>query len=143
MPDSWCPNPASNVSAWDSLPVYVDPLEEEFTGEVVLLVPYGPTASRTFPIRISLDDQQGRLKAGMSVATHVATADTVDGLVVPRDAVLVRPDTATVWVAIPGAAGEAMTVQPVPVTVAAQMRHEYAVIPETVEEKPFWARARW
>jgi len=53
--------------------------------------------------------------------------------VVPRDAVLVRPDTATVWVAIPGAAGEAMTVQPVPVTVAAQMRHEYAVIPETVE----------
>ncbi len=121
------------VRVGDSLPVYVDPLEEEFTGEVVLLVPYGPTASRTFPIRISLDDQQGRLKAGMSVATHVATADTVDGLVVPRDAVLVRPDTATVWVAIPGAAGEAMTVQPVPVTVAAQMRHEYAVIPETVE----------
>ncbi len=121
------------IRVGDSLPIHVDPLDEEFTGEVVLLVPYGPTASRTFPVRISLDDQQGRLKAGMSVSTHVATADTVDGLVVPRDAVLVRPDTATVWVAIPAAAGEPMTAQPVPVTVTAQMRHEYAVTPETVE----------
>ncbi|MDZ7619392.1 MAG: efflux RND transporter periplasmic adaptor subunit, partial [Patescibacteria group bacterium] len=121
------------IRVGDSLPVRVDPLDEEFAGEVVLLVPYGPTASRTFPVRVSLDDQQGRLKAGMSVSTYVTTADTVDGLVVPRDAVLVRPDTATVWVAIPAAAGEPMTAHPVPVTVTAQMRHEYAVAPETVE----------
>ncbi len=121
------------IRVGDSLPIRVDPLDEEFTGEVVLLVPYGPTASRTFPIRVSLDDQQGRLKAGMSVSTYVAMADKVDGLVVPRDAVLVRPDTATVWVAMPTAVGETMTVQPVPVTVTAQMRYEYAVTPETVE----------
>lgn len=121
------------VRVGDPLPIHVDPLGEEVPGEVVLLVPYGPTASRTFPARVSLDDQQGRLKAGMSVSTHVATSDQVEGLVVPRDAVLVRPDTATVWVARPMPEGDAMTVEPVPVTITARMRHEYAVASETVE----------
>ena len=121
------------IRVGDSLPVYVDPLEEEFPGKVALLVPYGPTASRTFPVRVSLDDQQGRLKAGMSVATHVRTADKVEGLVVPRDAVLIRPDTATVWVALPTGDGKPMTVQPVPVDVTARMRHEYAVASQTIE----------
>ncbi len=117
----------------ESLPIHVDPLGEEFPGEVVLLVPYGPTASRTFPVRVSLDDLGGRLKAGMSVSTHVATADRVEGLVVPRDAVLIRPDTATVWVARPTAGDGPTTVEPVPVAVTARMRYEYAVAPETVE----------
>ncbi|MDY0170422.1 MAG: efflux RND transporter periplasmic adaptor subunit [Thermoguttaceae bacterium] len=121
------------VRVGDPLPIHVDPLGEEFAGEVALLVPYGPTASRTFPARVSLDDQQGRLKAGMSVSTHVATSDQVEGLVVPRDAVLVRPDMATVWVARPAPESEAMIVEPVPVTITARMRHEYAVASETVE----------
>ena len=117
----------------DSLPIHVDPLGEEFPGEVALLVPYGPTASRTFPVRVSLDDLGGRLKAGMSVSTHVPTADRVEGLVVPRDAVLIRPDTATVWVARPAAGDAPMTVEPVPVAITARMRFEYAVVPETIE----------
>ncbi len=121
------------VRVGDHLPIFVDPLGEEFPGEVALLVPYGPTASRTFPMRVSLDDQDGRLKAGMSVSTHVATADRIEGLVVPRDAVLVRPDSATVWVAIPAAGDGSMTVEPVPVGITARMRHEYAVVPETLE----------
>lgn len=117
----------------DALPIHVEPLGEEFPGEIVLLVPYGPTASRTFPVRVSLDDLGGRLKAGMSVSTHVATGDRVERLVVPRDAVLIRPDAATVWVARPVAGDGPMTVEPVPVVVTARMRHEYAVAPETIE----------
>lgn len=127
------------VRVGDPLPIFVDPLGEEFTGEVALLVPYGPTASRTFPMRVGLDDQAGRLKAGMSVSTHVATSDRIEGLVVPRDAVLVRPDSSTVWVAIPAGGDGSMTVEPVPVAVTARTRHEYAVVPETLEGRALLA----
>ena len=56
-----------------ALPIRVDPLGEEVRGKVVSVTPYGPTASRTFPVRVRLDDQEGRLKVGMSVTAMIAT----------------------------------------------------------------------
>jgi RND family efflux transporter MFP subunit len=113
------------------LQIRIDALGEEVPGTVVSVTPYGPTASRTFPVRVRLDDQDGRLKVGMSVTALVATGPETEALVVSKDAVLVRPDGSTVWVAVPNGEGSGAEVQPVPVTVSARMPDEYAVAPET------------
>jgi RND family efflux transporter MFP subunit len=114
------------------LAIRVDPLEEEVLGTVVSVTPYGPSASRTFPVRVRLDDQGGRLKVGMSVTASIAVGAEREALVVSKDAVLVRPDGSTVWVALPGGEPQAGEVQPVPVTISARMPEEYAVEPETL-----------
>jgi len=115
------------------LPIRVDPLGEEMEGEIVSLNPYGPTASRTFPVRVRLDDRGGRLKVGMSVTASITIGPEREALVVSKDAVLVRPDGSTAWVALPQ--GEPLTaeVHPVPVTITARMPGEYAIEPETAE----------
>jgi len=121
------------IAVGQVLPVWIDPLGEEVAGEVVSLTPYGPTASRTFPVRVRLDDQEGRLKVGMSVTASIAIGAEREALVVSKDAVLVRPDGSTVWVALLQAEPETAEVQPVPVTITARMPGEYAVEPETGE----------
>jgi len=113
------------------LPIRVDPLGEEVRGKVVSLTPYGPAASRTFPVRVRLDDQGGRLKVGMSVTAMIATGPEREALVVSKDAVLVRPDGSTVWVAVLQGEGQTAEVQPVPVTISVRVPQEYAVEPQT------------
>ena len=125
------------VSINQVLEVQIEPLDETVSGKVVSITPYGVSASRTFPVRVRLDDQQGRLKVGMSLTAMVATAPKGPALVVSKDAVLVRPDGATVWVAIRKKTSEDMEAHPVPVIVHTRMRNEYAVEPETVKGREF------
>ncbi len=113
--------------------VRVDPLGEDVTGKVVSVTPFGPSASRTFPVRVRLDDTHGRLKVGMSVTAMFATAPERTALVVSKDAVLVRPDGSTVWVAVGPGEGQAAEVQPVPVRIGSQRAGEYAVECETAK----------
>ncbi len=115
------------------LTIVIDPLGEQAQGTVVSVTPYGPAASRTFPVRVRLDDQDGRLKVGMSVTARITIGPPREALVVPSDAVLIRPDEATVWVTLPAdsTAESERLVEPVPVTITARMRDEYAVEPET------------
>lgn len=113
------------------LPIRVDPLGEEVRGKVVSVTPYGPTASRTFPVRVRLDDQGGRLKVGMGVTAMIATGPEREALVVSKDAVLVRPDGSTVWVAVLQKEAHRAEVHPVPVTISVRMPKEYAVEPQT------------
>jgi RND family efflux transporter MFP subunit len=121
------------IGVGQTLPVRIDPIGVEVRGSVVSVTPYGPTASRTFPVRVRLDDQAQRLKVGMSVTALVATGPEREALVVSRDAVLVRPDGSTVWVAVPGQRGQTTEVQPVPVTVSDRIQDEYAVEPQTAK----------
>jgi RND family efflux transporter MFP subunit len=136
------------------LQIRIDALAEQVSGTVVSVTPYGPTASRTFPVRVRLDDQDGRLKVGMSVTALIPTGPRREALVVSRDAVLVRPDGSTVWVAVPNdkqlmrtsldgqndhptarfperLATSTAEVLPVPVVISVRMPEEYAVEPET------------
>jgi RND family efflux transporter MFP subunit len=116
-----------------NLPIQIDPLGDTVEGKVVSVTPYGPAASRTFPVRVRVDDQGGRLKVGMGVTAMIATGPEREALVVSRDAVLVRPDGSTVWVAVPQAEESLAEVHPVPVTVGVRMPEEYAVEAETEE----------
>ena len=119
------------ISLEQALPIRIDPLGEDAQGTVVSVTPYGPAASRTFPVRVRLDDQGGRLKAGMSITASIATETEREALVVTRDAVLVRPDGSTVWVAVPEGSDGNAQVHSVPVAVTARMTTEYAVEAET------------
>lgn len=114
------------------LPIHIDPLGDKVAGKVVSVTPYGPTASRTFPVRVRVDDQGGRLKIGMGVTAIIATGPEREALVVSKDAVLVRPDGSTVWVAVSHGEERVAEVQPVPVTISVRMQEEYAVEPDTV-----------
>lgn len=128
--------PESVVNLLDvgqELTVRIGPLEEDVLGRVASVTPYGPMASRTFPVRVRLDDEKGKLKVGMSVTASIPMGDEREALVVSRDAVIVRPDGATVWVAIANEGSGTAEVQPVPVTVSARMRDEYSVEPETAD----------
>ena len=121
----------NRIEVGGTLPIYVDPLDQEEAGTVVSVTPYGPSASRTFPVRVRLDDQGGRLKVGMSVTALVATGPEREALVVPKDAVLVRPDGSTLWVAVRDEDRGSDVVYPLPVTLTVRLEDEYAVEPET------------
>ena len=120
------------VSIGQLVPVQIDALDEALLGTVVSITPYDVSALRAFPVRVRLDDHVGRLKVGMSVTVMVATAPEKPALVLPRDAVLVRPDGSTVWVAVPNETSQAIEVRPVLVIVRTRMKREYAVEPETL-----------
>jgi RND family efflux transporter MFP subunit len=97
VPEQWI----NQVNLGDSVRVTVEPLNAEVQGTVVTVNPFAPNAARTFPVKIRLDDQQGRLKAGMSVVAHVPRSAMHQRLTVPRDAVLFAPDGTSVWTASP------------------------------------------
>ncbi|HYW79866.1 MAG TPA: efflux RND transporter periplasmic adaptor subunit, partial [Thermoguttaceae bacterium] len=117
------------------LTLRVDPLNEEVRGTVVSVTPYGPTASRTFPVRLRLDDQGGRFKSGMSATVSIATGPERRALVVHKDGVLVRPDGSTVWVADSPDANLVAIAHPVPVKITARTEHEYAIELEVESDK--------
>jgi RND family efflux transporter MFP subunit len=124
------------------LPIVIEPLQIEAVGRVVSIIPYGLTASRTFPVRLRMDDQEGRLKVGMSVQALVPEGEQIEEIFVDKSAVLVRPDGCVAWVAMPagsGSAGDsgqaaeqpAYQAQPVAVDIIARQKEGYAIRPET------------
>jgi len=84
--------------------VFIEPLAMEVRGRVIAINPQGSAAARTFPVKVRIEDQDGRLKPGMSVLTKVPMADRVEVLTVPRDAVHRTARGTVVWAAINGRA---------------------------------------
>ena len=116
------------IKVGDRILVRVCPLNEEVSAEVVSIVPCASTAARTFPVRFRLNDEEGKIKVGMSVQCVLPTSDKREQLTVVRDAVLDKPDGATVWVAQPQADG-AYQATPVPVYIQARAQDYIAVRP--------------
>lgn len=118
------------------LDILIEPLQIEATGRVVSVIPYGLTASRTFPVRVRLDDQEGRLKVGMSVQALVPEGEQIEEIFVDKSAVLVRPDGCIAWVAVP-ARNDGHEAQPVAVEIVAREEEGYAIRPETSTDEAF------
>ena len=126
------------IKLGDSIDVLIDSLGLELKGTVASINPNGSVGSRTFPVRLSLDDQGGKLMPGMGVTVFVpATAESTE-LIVPRDAVLIKPDEATVWILQADTTAQESTdgkppattypkVHPVPVHVLSHTRDYYAI----------------
>jgi RND family efflux transporter MFP subunit len=128
------------IKIGDEMPIIIDPLGVKVIGKVHSIVPYGPTGARYFPVVVRLDDHNGQLKVGMSATALVSTTDPHEEIVLPKDAVLMKPDGSTVWVVVENETenGETpMIAKPVAVTLTDDDITEYGVKPETEEGKQF------
>lgn len=126
------------LSVGDTIPVWIDPLNMETEGSIFSIVPYGSTAVRSFPVRIRMNDMDGRLKVGMSVRGRIQVTDAKESIVLPKDAVLDRPDGALVWIVTDelneaGQASGRRVVQPVQIVIAARTDDQYGVVPLSEE----------
>ena len=126
------------LSVGDTIPVWIDPLNMETEGSIFSIVPYGSTAARSFPVRIRMNDMDGRLKVGMSVRGRIQVTDAKESIVLPKDAVLDRPDGALVWIVTDelneaGQASGRRVVQPVQIVIAARTDDQYGVVPLSEE----------
>ncbi len=101
-----------------SVQVRIDPLDRVITGKLATINPDGASASRTYPVRIAMDDKQGALKVGMSVTAILPVGAKSRQIMVSPDAVLTRPDGSTVWVVAPDDKSE-LRARPVPVDIVA------------------------
>ncbi len=96
------------VRLGDTAAVMIGPLGLNVAGEVVAINPNGQNAARTFPVKVRLDDQGGKLKAGMSVTVWLPIGAEAPYLTVPQDAVMYTVDGEHVWVGVPGGEGSPM-----------------------------------
>ena len=90
-----------SIKLGDTAEVLIDPLNLPVRGEIIAINPDGGNAARTFPVKVKLDDMDGRLKSGMSVTVWLPVGDQTPMLTVPRDAVLYSLDGQSVWVGLP------------------------------------------
>lgn len=79
----------SYISLEDRVEVWVEDLMRNYTGRVYEINPQADTATRRFPVKIAIDNPEGRLKSGM-YAKVVMKSVTSSGLVVPKEAVMIR-----------------------------------------------------
>ncbi len=69
--------------------VKVDALNpEEFTGKIAAIIPVGDPASRSFPIKVSVDNPDLRIRGGMLCRVSLAVGKPKSVLAVPKDAVV-------------------------------------------------------
>ncbi len=136
------------LSTGDSVDVVVDSLGLELSGKVFSINAQGSVGSRTFPVRVELDDRNGKLLPGMGVTVFVPVMQKSTELLVPRDAVLMQPDESTVWILEPKEPNDASkappdvtsvsnggtphsqpqwVAHPVPVQVLSHTRQSYAI----------------
>lgn len=118
----------------DAVDVIVDGLAMELQGKVFSINAQGSVGSRTFPVRVALDDQDGRLLPGMGVSVFVPVMRESTELLVPRDAVLMKPDESTIWIlqagdttGVEGSQRSKWIAQPIPVRVLSHTRDAYAI----------------
>lgn len=63
-------------------------LAEVFESSDIDIVPLGSETSRTFPVRLRIENTLGHLLPGMSVTASIPTGQTAQALMVPSDAML-------------------------------------------------------
>lgn len=70
----------------------------EVRGKVASLVPRASNQARTFPLRIRVPNEDGRLGAGMLAKVVLAAGDSRHATLVPKDAVITRGSNRFVYV---------------------------------------------
>ncbi|MDR1963141.1 MAG: efflux RND transporter periplasmic adaptor subunit [Planctomycetaceae bacterium] len=135
----------NHIKIGDEMPIIIDELGIKVVGKIHAIVPYDLMAPRSFPVIVRLEDRNGELKVGMSATALVAITDPNEEIVVSKDAVLMKPDGSTVWVAVKtqsekndsGISKEEdssiFIAKPVPVKITAEGITSYGIEPETEE----------
>ncbi len=84
---------------------------EKVRGEVRAVVPRANPQARTFPVKVSLPNREGRIGVGMLARVNLPIGAGASRVLVPKDAVVARGEQRLVFVI-----GEEDRVRPVPVT---------------------------
>lgn len=115
------------LSIGQDIEIHVTALGKELAGKIIAIVPQAGTGARTFPVKIRLDDIQGKLKPGMSVVASMPLEETSKVLTVPRDAVQTSIQGSSVWVAMTMPGSPMPSAMPVPVRILFGHKDRYAV----------------
>ncbi|MFG0333774.1 MAG: efflux RND transporter periplasmic adaptor subunit, partial [Maioricimonas sp. JB049] len=90
-----------------------------FVGKVAIVIPEGDQRSRTFPVKVRLEneiiDEQPLLKAGMLARVTLPTGARKKSLLVPKDALVLGGARPMVYVVDLGGKGPTGKARPVPV----------------------------
>ncbi len=88
-----------------STQVTVDALNQEmFTGKITAIIPVGDSASRSFPVKVSVDNSDNHIKGGMLCRVSLAIGEANSVLAVPKDAVVNMGQNHLVYVVQEGVA---------------------------------------
>ncbi len=79
-------------------------------GEITSLVPQADRESRTFPVKINLDNKDGIIKSGMVARVSFPIGDPSTVMLVPKDAIVSQNNANFIYIVSEGAA------QPLPVS---------------------------
>ncbi|MFH1057476.1 MAG: efflux RND transporter periplasmic adaptor subunit [Pseudomonadota bacterium] len=110
VPERYLPS----LSVGQAVEVTADALPgQAFPGQIQAIIPSGDPNSRTFPVQVRLANPRGEVKAGMLMRVTFSVGGDHEALLVPKDALVVSGETASLLVVADGAA------RPVPVTVVA------------------------
>lgn len=90
----------SYVQIGESARVRLDAIPgRTFTGRIVRVIPKADTKSRTFPIEVELNNTPDNIiKAGMFARVFLEYGESVQAVLIPKDAVLIRPRGAAAFV---------------------------------------------
>ncbi|WP_378956076.1 efflux RND transporter periplasmic adaptor subunit [Pelosinus sp. sgz500959] len=89
----------AELKVGSSVTVKVDALSgQEFSGSIVRISPVAALPARTFTAEISIDNEQGLLKAGMFAKIGVPIKPHPNAVVIPESALVMREDQKTVFV---------------------------------------------
>jgi RND family efflux transporter MFP subunit len=84
----------------DSVSITINALADRvFVGEVARIIPQADLRSRSFPVKIRLDNPQYEIKAGMLVTATIGVGEEKPSLLVPKDALVLNGPQRAVVVA--------------------------------------------
>jgi len=86
------------------VPVEFDALSERYTGRIKAVVPQANPQTRTFPVIVSVDNADGRIRGGMFARVLAQVGEPVPIVLVPKDALVLRSGRTFVFRVAPAAA---------------------------------------
>lgn len=95
----------SYVHVGDSVAVKIDAIKKTLNGEIRHVIRQADSEARTYPVDIVIDNQDGRLAAGMFARATVVSGPRAKVVSIPKDAIVERDGIAYVGLVIPGERG--------------------------------------
>jgi len=101
----------SKINKGSMVKVNFDALPENgIKGEITSLVPQADREARTFPVKVTMSNEDGAIKSGMVARVSFPIGDPSKVMLVPKDAIVTQNNANFIYIVRDGA------VQPLPVT---------------------------
>jgi RND family efflux transporter MFP subunit len=73
----------------------------EIGGKITAIVPRADATSRTFPVKVSIPNREGRVAVGMLAQASIPVGDPKPSIIVPKDAVVSQGSSRFIYVVAP------------------------------------------